>query len=151
MAFFHLILIFVAWIIFYNYYWKRRNLPPGPIPHPFIGNLGIVFFSKPRTGTELPLKWVKKYGPIYTLWVGEIPIVAVTDYNIIAETFISNADAYTGRFTIQKMDKFFRGGNYGVVFTEGDLWREQRRFALSVFRNLGMGRNIFEQKVGFEN
>uniref|UniRef100_A0AC34F7R8 Cytochrome P450 n=1 Tax=Panagrolaimus sp. ES5 TaxID=591445 RepID=A0AC34F7R8_9BILA len=63
------------------------------------------------------------------------------------ETFVKDADSYTGKFTVPKMDNFFRGGTYGVVFTEGELWRDQRRFALSVLRNFGMGRNLMEQKI----
>uniref|UniRef100_A0A914Q864 Cytochrome P450 n=1 Tax=Panagrolaimus davidi TaxID=227884 RepID=A0A914Q864_9BILA len=45
------------------------------------------------------------------------------------------------------MDNFFRGGTLGIVFTEGELWQHQRRFALSVLRNFGMGRNLMEQKI----
>ena len=36
----------------------------------------------------------------------------------------------------------------GVLTTEGDLWRNQRRFTLHVLRNFGMGRTIIEDIVG---
>lgn len=29
----------VAVLLYYNYYHKRRNLPPGPPPLPLLGNL----------------------------------------------------------------------------------------------------------------
>lgn len=39
------------------------------------------------------------------------------------------------------------GGTYGVMFTEGELWKDQRRFALHVLRNFGMGKNVMQEKV----
>ncbi|KAE9554553.1 hypothetical protein FO519_002257 [Halicephalobus sp. NKZ332] len=62
--------------------------------------MGVIAYTKPGTGTELFFEWKRKYGPIYTIWIGEIPIVIVTDYNMIMDTFVANADAYTGRFTV---------------------------------------------------
>uniref|UniRef100_A0AC34Q2S2 Cytochrome P450 n=1 Tax=Panagrolaimus sp. JU765 TaxID=591449 RepID=A0AC34Q2S2_9BILA len=147
MVFWHIFLVIFLWIIFYNFYWKRRNLPPGPIPWPFVGSIPLLFWEKPGTGAEIFLRWRKKYGPIYCYWIGEIPIVTVNDYDAMIESFVKNPDVFTGKFTIPKMDKFFRGGTYGIVFTEGELWKEQRRFALQVFRNLGMGRNVIEEKI----
>ena len=40
-------------------------------------------------------------------------------------------------------------GPYGVVWTEGNLWKEQRRFALQVLRNFGLGKNIMQERVIF--
>lgn len=35
----------------------------------------------------------------------------------------------------------------GVIFIEGDFWRDQRRFSLQVLRDFGLGRNIFQEQV----
>lgn len=35
--------------------------------------------------------------------------------------------------------------------TDGDLWRDQRRFTLHVLRNFGMGRTLIEDIVSWEN
>lgn len=37
-----------------------------------------------------------------------------------------------------------------MVSMEGELWREHRRFFMQVMRNLGVGRNILEEKVLFK-
>ncbi|CAJ0926460.1 unnamed protein product, partial [Mesorhabditis belari] len=39
---------------------------------------------------------------------------------------------------------------FGLVFSEGDLWREQRRLTLHTLRDFGMGRNIMEERVMVE-
>ncbi|KAK6015191.1 hypothetical protein OSTOST_19387 [Ostertagia ostertagi] len=92
--------------IFYQFYWKRRNFPPGPTPLPLLGNLHTIFAHEPGYGAfEM---WRKKYGPVYTYWIG---------------------------------------GEYGVVETDGDMWRDHRRFALHVLRDLGLSKDGMEQRV----
>ena len=40
-----------------------------------------------------------------------------------------------------------RHGRYGVIFTDGPFWREHRRFALRIFRDLGLGKNLMQEKI----
>jgi hypothetical protein len=58
------------------------------------------------------MKWKEKYGPVYTYWCGEIPIVAVTEFNLIKETFIKDGDAYAGRNFFTPFQKILRGNLY---------------------------------------
>ncbi|KAH7723232.1 Protein CYP-33C9 [Aphelenchoides avenae] len=141
-----LLVVFVSAFVFYHFYWKRRNLPPGPTPLPLIGNLLTIQFKHPP-GYDAFIKWSKQYGPVYTYWVGETPVIAITDYDLIQETIVKDGDAYAGRNFFNATFELFRGGRYGVTHTEGDLWRDQRRFALHVLRNLGMGRNLMEERI----
>uniref|UniRef100_A0A914CYU8 Cytochrome P450 n=1 Tax=Acrobeloides nanus TaxID=290746 RepID=A0A914CYU8_9BILA len=92
--FLQLFLILLGLYLIYNFYWKRRNLPPGPIPFPILGNV-IEMFRKPVY--QAGIDWHNKYGPIYTAWIGEIPMVVITDYNLINETLVKDADSYAGR------------------------------------------------------
>jgi cytochrome P450 len=89
-----LALILIAWL-FYNLYFKRLGLPPGPIPLPLIGNLHE--FIKHPPGDQIQLEWRKKYGSLFTFWVGNRSVVAVADYQLIMETFQKDAEAYAGR------------------------------------------------------
>lgn len=41
-------------------------------------------------------------------------------------------------------------GNHGLVFSDGPLWKEQRRFALHVLRDFGFGRNVMEEKINVD-
>uniref|UniRef100_A0AC34RSM3 Cytochrome P450 n=1 Tax=Panagrolaimus sp. JU765 TaxID=591449 RepID=A0AC34RSM3_9BILA len=142
-------LLFIFFIfLFYNFYWKRKNYPPGPTPLPLIGNYWEI--DKYSPGYEAYRKWQRKYGGIYTYWIAEIPVIAVCDYNLIQELFVKDGEAYAGRQPFGKLNEFMKGGHYGVVMTEGDFWKEQRRFTLNVMRNLGMSRTIMEEKILLE-
>ncbi|KAI6180044.1 hypothetical protein M3Y98_00676800 [Aphelenchoides besseyi] len=130
---------------FYHFYYKRRNLPPGPTPIPVLGNLLEVIFDPPG---EAPFRrWKEKYGPVYTYWMGSIPIVSVSEYNTMVETFQKDGETYAGRYAFKEFDALVRGGDYGVIFTEGDLWKEQRRYALQVLRDFGLGRNLMQERI----
>lgn len=79
------------------------------------------------------------------------------------ETFVKDGDTYTGcAFPFQEFQKEFFGKiikklnfilflgvseNYGIFSVDGEKWRNQRRFALQVLRNFGMGRPIIENSV----
>ncbi|CAJ0575818.1 unnamed protein product, partial [Mesorhabditis spiculigera] len=44
----------------------------------------------------------------------------------------------------------YLGGNFGIVSSMGDLWREQRRLTVHILRDFGMGRNVMEERVMIE-
>lgn len=43
---------------------------------------------------------------------------------------------------------FFLEGD-GIILSSGNTWRMQRRFAIKVLKNLGMGSNKMEKKINF--
>ena len=42
---------------------------------------------------------------------------------------------------------FVSGGIGGVIMMEGELWREHRRFATHILRDLGLGKNLMQERV----
>jgi hypothetical protein len=74
--------------------------------------------------------------------------VTVNGYHAINEHFIKDAETYryfltylnvqtffSGRFASDEFYELTRGGKVsGIIGTEGEVWREHRRFALQVFR-----------------
>ncbi|KAL6741995.1 hypothetical protein Aduo_015196 [Ancylostoma duodenale] len=130
--------------LFYHLYWKRRNLPPGPVPLPFAGNLLSLYLYEP--GYEAFRLWTQKYGHCFTFWMANRPAIVVTDYKLMKETLVKDGAAYTGRLEMP-FSRMARGGDYGIVETTGDLWQQQRRFLLHIFRDFGMGKNLMEERV----
>ena len=39
------------------------------------------------------------------------------------------------------------GGSYGVLAIDGTVWRDHKRFALHVFRDFGVGKNLMQLRV----
>jgi cytochrome P450 len=134
----------IAILCVYNFYWKRKSLPPGPIPFPLIGNF-LDFYKR---GKSESFEFFRKtYGDLYTVWMGDRPVVVFNKFDEIQEAFVKNGDFYSGRPKNEAMAKIVRNGNYGIIMTEGDIWREHRRFALHVLRNFGLGKNLMQERV----
>lgn len=99
LIFFITIIIFL--ILFNNFYFKRRNYPPGPCPLPILGNLIPLLLANSPEDTLI--EWRRKYGDIYTYWLGENPIVCFNDYESIQTYFKKKGEIFSGR---QKIDDF---------------------------------------------
>ncbi|EFO96652.1 hypothetical protein CRE_02665 [Caenorhabditis remanei] len=131
--------------LFHLFYWKRRNLPPGPLPLPLLGNL-YLFTEDVKPGYKLWEKLRSQYGPVYTFWISSLPMVLVADWKLIKQHFIKDGGNFAGRPEIP-INMEIKKGPYGIVESHGDRWVQQRRFALHVLREFGLGKNLMEEKV----
>lgn len=89
----YLVLAAVLLLVVYELYWKRRHLPPGPIPMPLIGGL-------PNSKLDLRLEMTRyrqKYGDVFTYWLMRDPIICIADYELIKEMFVKAGDNYADR------------------------------------------------------
>src|SRR4051812_43638950 len=96
-------------------------------------------------GEKLFARWRRQYGKVYTYWMGNIPVVFIADHDLLIETYQKDGDTYSGRPNFPAFDMII-GGPTGMMLIDGDVWREQRRFALKVFRDLGVSRNLIQNK-----
>ncbi|EGT54930.1 hypothetical protein CAEBREN_30586 [Caenorhabditis brenneri] len=141
-----LILSTIGLLYFFDlWYWKRRNLPPGPIPLPLIGNL-YLFREETKPGYKLWDNLRKKYGGVFTFWMANLPMVFVTDWKLIKQHLIKDGGNFVGRpeFPISME---IRKGAYGILESYGPRWVQARRFTLHILRDFGLGKNLMEQKV----
>jgi hypothetical protein len=123
-----LLLVLPSFLVFYNFYWKRRGLPPGPTPLPLLGNaLDLVKYAPGYKAFE---NWKGQFGPIYTFWLGEDPIVVLADYEVMKETFIRDGDSYTGTYLLELLNPLFTG--IKVSMSKKRLLQYQRQNCLWV-------------------
>uniref|UniRef100_A0A672IQ30 Cytochrome P450, family 2, subfamily Y, polypeptide 3 n=1 Tax=Salarias fasciatus TaxID=181472 RepID=A0A672IQ30_SALFA len=107
--------------------------PPPPPPPPFLS----LYFS-------LSL-WSKTYGPVMTVYMGPRRAVVLVGYDTVKEALVDQADDFTGRGPVPVLVRATRG--YGLVISNGERWRQLRRFTLTTLRDFGMGRKGMEEWI----
>ncbi|XP_003462069.2 cytochrome P450 2B4 [Cavia porcellus] len=118
------------------------NLPPGPHPLPFLGNI----LQMNRKGLfKSFLQFREKYGDVFTVYLGPRPVVMLCGAETIREALVDQADSFSGRGMIAVAEPTFQG--YGVVFANGDRWKALRRFSLATMRDFGMGKRTVEERI----
>ncbi|XP_015670696.1 cytochrome P450 2C4-like [Protobothrops mucrosquamatus] len=138
-----LLLLCILFTLFSSFqmYKKKGQLPPGPTPWPILGNI----FQR----DVLPLykyyeKLSVKYGPIFTVWNGSKPMVALCSYEVIKDALIDHSEEFGGRAEMPAHKRIFQ--NKGLTSIE-KKWRELRRFTLSTLRDFGMGKKRMSARV----
>ena len=101
--------------------WKWLRMPPGPPPLPFIGNK--LPTSKPWIQFQ---EWSKKYGPIFTIWVGRRPTLVISDPNIAVELMEKRSNKYSSRPRFVVMGEMYNS-NSVLVQPYGKEWSLRRK------------------------
>ncbi|XP_041814156.1 cytochrome P450 2K1-like isoform X2 [Chelmon rostratus] len=121
---------------------EDRKDPPGPKPLPLLGNLLQLDLARPyKTLLELS----KKYGSVFTVYFGPKQVVVLAGYKTVKEALVNHAEEFGDRDSVQIMDDSSQG--HGVLWSNGDSWKEMRRFALANLRDFGMGKKVCEDKI----
>uniref|UniRef100_A0A4X1URG4 unspecific monooxygenase n=1 Tax=Sus scrofa TaxID=9823 RepID=A0A4X1URG4_PIG len=126
--------------------WKQSSgkgkLPPGPTPLPILGNilqLDIKDISKSLSNLS------KVYGPVYTVYLGLEPAVVLHGYEVMKEALIAAGEEFSGRGHFPMAERVNKG--HGIIFSNGKIWKETRRFSLMTLRNLGVGKRSIEEHI----
>ncbi|XP_060640270.2 cytochrome P450 2G1-like [Anolis sagrei] len=120
----------------------KGRLPPGPTPLPLIGN-----FLQIKSGETLKslLKLHKKYGPVFTVYLGSRPVLVLCGHQAVKEALIDKAEEFSGRSTKPTLERAVEG--YGVSFSNGERWKQLRRYSITVLKSFGMGKKSIEERI----
>ncbi|XP_029905554.1 cytochrome P450 2J2-like [Myripristis murdjan] len=134
----------VLFLLIADYVKTRRpsSFPPGPWALPFVGNIFTVDFNRTHeTLTQL----AETYGDVYSLRMGQTWMVVLNGFQIVKEALVTQGDSLADRPILPLQVDMFR--NLGLVFSNGHLWKQQRRFSLSTLRYFGAGRKSLEHAI----
>ncbi|XP_070999448.1 cytochrome P450 2K1-like isoform X2 [Oncorhynchus clarkii lewisi] len=121
---------------------EQGKEPPGPRPLPLLGNMLQLDLKKPYcTLCELS----KKYGSIFTVHFGPKKVVVLAGYKTVKQALVNQAEDFGDRDITPVFYDFNQG--HGILFANGDSWKEMRRFALTNLRDFGMGKKGSEEKI----
>ncbi|KAF8786768.1 Cytochrome P450 18a1 like protein [Argiope bruennichi] len=120
-----------------KWYGLHKNSPPGPAGLPIVGYL--PFMGKEPHKTFWNLR--KKYGDVISVYMGPKYTVILNDYNSVKE-ILCNPAALD-----RAPDLFSHLGDIGFISENGEKWIEQRRYCLSISRDLGLGRDHWEELI----
>ncbi|XP_033339121.1 cytochrome P450 18a1 isoform X1 [Megalopta genalis] len=120
-----------------------RSLPPGPWGVPVFGYLPFLKGDVHLQYGEL----AKRYGPMFSARLGTQLVVVLSDHRTIRDTF--RREEFTGRPHTEFINIL---GGYGIINTEGAMWKEQRKFLHDKLRSFGMtymggGKKVMESRI----
>ncbi|KAM4661938.1 cytochrome P450 2A13-like [Discoglossus pictus] len=120
---------------------KRLHLPPGPCPLPLLGN-ALQGSSELYKSYH---KFSKQYGPVFTVWLGNLPVVALCGYEVVKDAFVNHALQFGDRGPMKILEILSKG--YGIATTNGERWQLMRFFTVTTLRNFGMGKRSMEERI----
>lgn len=129
------LVILISGLIFLCLWWRYssttgggpKNLPPGPRGWPLVGNLVQVILQR-RHFIFIVRDLRKKYGPIFTMQMGQRTMVIVTSSQLIHEALVQRGPEFASRPPDSPIRLVFSVGKCAINSAEyGPLWRSLRK------------------------
>uniref|UniRef100_A0A8C6UN01 Cytochrome P450, family 2, subfamily N, polypeptide 13 n=1 Tax=Neogobius melanostomus TaxID=47308 RepID=A0A8C6UN01_9GOBI len=114
------------------------NFPPGPRPLPLIGILILL---------SVPPQLAAVYGNVYCIRVGRDKSVFVCGFKMVKEALVTQAENFVDRPYSPMVTRIYAGNSAGLFFSNGKVWRRQRRFAMATLRAFGLTTSSMENRI----
>ena len=119
-----LLIISISWYVFQLLAARRRKLPPGPTPLPFIGNLLDVASELPHRSLA---RLARRHGPLMTVRLGMLVAVVASSPSTAREVLQTHNGSLTGRSPPDAWLALGHAANSVFVIPPGRMWRALRR------------------------
>ncbi|XP_067845692.1 cytochrome P450 2J2-like [Heptranchias perlo] len=138
-----LVFLFVFLLVADTLYTRvPKNFPPGPVALPFIGNAFQLNIKEPHIQF---CKFAEKYGDIFSLRLGSSNFVTLNGFKVFKEAVVHQTDAFAGPISDPLVNELLKG--HGIQCSNGHVWKEQRKFAVTTLRNFGVGQKSLEERI----
>nr|QST15063.1 CYP370A1 protein [Diaphanosoma celebensis] len=122
---------------------RPKNFPPGPRGLPLVGYLPFLNKWDPDYQHKGMEKLAGVYGPVTGFYLGPSRVMISVCGPEAAKEALLNKDL-DGRPVFKFVEARTYGQRLGMMFTDGDFWRRQRRFTLRHLRDFGFGKSSME-------
>ena len=128
-----------------------KNFPPSPAVYPVFGSMHALGKDPDKAHIKLA-ELSQQYGPILGLKIGSYPAVCLNSLEIMKEALVQKGDQFRHRpHFMACCNKFAAPGGVGkargIGWTNGEQWRNAKRFALSSMRGFGLGKKTLEERI----
>ncbi|XP_046438827.1 methyl farnesoate epoxidase-like isoform X1 [Daphnia pulex] len=141
---YYFILFLVCWMVLWyiKLLWKPAGFPPGP-----SGVLSFLALNKQNEPflSKAMQKLSAEYGPVIGLILLHRKFICVSSRQAAVDA-LSNTELL-GRPKSFDFNLRTKGLIRGVLMTDGDLWKEQRRFTIKHLKDVGVGKSSLEGMI----
>ncbi|CAI2358121.1 unnamed protein product [Caenorhabditis sp. 36 PRJEB53466] len=132
-------------------YWKRKGIN-GPAGLPFIGSFyDVADVHRPRG--YLLHKWTQQFGKVFGYYEGAVPILVVSDLNMLQELFVKKFDNFYARKSTNlihgNLENSVEEPRINLFTARGARWKRLRALASPAFsvKALKQVHNVMEDSV----